>query len=199
MGRTRFRGLFCLVAAFSAATFADPLVEAASNAGAFGRGTFTDHSNLDVLPALVASAVLALLYVFLRARPLVAPKSFGFVRLLPAIFGAQLAVLYGMETVEQIVVAGHPLGGSIWLGAPAVIGLALHGVACILTSYALARGLDALTRAAVDIALFVRAIFLRMPSVRPSALRFRVDPPATARMHPLASRSGKRAPPLLLT
>jgi hypothetical protein len=199
MDRTRFRGLFCLVSAFSAATFADPLVEAASNAGAFGHGSFTDHSNLDVLPALVASAVLALLYVLLRARPLVAPKSFGFVPLLPAIFGAQLAVLYGMETLEQIIVAGHPLGGAIWLGAPSVIGLALQGIACILTSCALARGLDALTRAAIDIVLFVRAICLRMPSVDRSTLHVGVDSPATARLHPLASRTGKRAPPFLFT
>ena len=41
-----------------AAAIADPLVEFASNAGWFGAGNFTDHSNLDVVPALFAGVAL---------------------------------------------------------------------------------------------------------------------------------------------
>jgi len=213
MERTGFRGLFCLGVAALAATAADPLVEAASNAGWFGRRDYTDHSNVDVIPALVVSAVLALLYVFLRAQRLVAPRSLVVARvrdslragaskpvfpLLPAIFAMQLGVLYGMETIEQIVVAGHPLGGVIWLGAPAAIALVLHGCACVLTAYALAAVLDALTRAAVRIALFVCAIFLRQLHEHRRAPRLWLEPPVTVRQNPLASRSGKRAPPFLI-
>ncbi len=34
-------------------------------------------------------------------------------------FAVQVAVLYAMETIEQVVVRGHPLGGTLWLGGPA--------------------------------------------------------------------------------
>jgi hypothetical protein len=213
MERTGFRGLFCVAAAVSAATLADPLVEAASNAGCFGRGSYTDHSTLDVLPALLTSLVLALLCVFLRACPIVARGSLAFARrmraalggaptrplwpLLPAIFTVQLGVLYSMETIEQMVVAGHPLGGAVWLGAPAAIALVLHGAACVLTACALARVLDRLTRVAVDIALFVRAILLAATGEGRRAVRRSIAAPAGTRTHPLASRSGKRAPPFL--
>ena len=208
-----FRGLFCLAAAVLAAALTDPLVEAASNAGWFGRGTFTDYSTLDVVPALVVSAILAISYVLLRTRPFVAPKSLGFARrmrdslragavrpvlpLLPAIFIVQLGALYGMETLEQIAVAGHPLGGTLWLGAPVFVALALHGGACALVAYALARTLHAITRAVVDIALYVRAILLRRPrDSRRGAQRW-LELPAAAPQNPLGSRSGTRAPPFL--
>lgn len=216
MGRNGFRALFCVAAAVSAAAFADPLVEAASNGGFFGRGNFTDHSNLDVAPALLISIALAFLYAALRARPIVTPTSFAFARslremlrfgsrqsptpLLPAIFGLELGVLFVMETLEQIVVIGHPLGGSIWLGGPIAIALGLHGAACIVTAFLLTRALDALTRTVVAIALFVCAAnFLRETRGFQGARLAAIEPHVAARMHPLASRSGKRAPPLLLT
>jgi len=211
MDRAGFRRLFYFAVAVSAATLADPLVEAASNAGWFGSGSYTDHSNLDVIPALLTSSGLALLYVFLRARALVAARPPAFARrlrasfrdgasksvlpLLPWIFAAQLGVLYGMETIEQIVVAGHPLGGAVWLGAPLAIALALHGAACVLVAYALARALDALTHAAVHLAQFVRTVFLRPSREQRRAAQLWHARPAAARRNPLASRAGKRAPP----
>jgi len=207
------QGLFCLGVAISAATFADPLVEFASNAGWFGPGNFTDHSNLDVVPALVSAAALALLYVIVRVREIVAPGSRDFARrlraslrahaakpalpLLPAMFAAQITTLYGMETIEQIVVAGHPLGGCIWLGAPAVIALALHAAACVLTAFVLSRILESLTRVAVDIVLFVRALFLAEAAERKRALKATIDQPRPARTNPLASCLAMRAPPIL--
>jgi pimeloyl-ACP methyl ester carboxylesterase len=208
--------LFCATAAVSAAAFADPLVEAASNGGFFGRGNFTDRSNLDVAPALLTSIALAFLYAVLRARPIVTPASLAFARslretlragsgqslrpFLPAIFGLELVVLFVMETLEQIVVFGHPLGGSIWLGGPIATALALHAAACIATAILLRMALDALTRTVVAIALFVRAanVFRETRDFRGSRLAA-LEPHARARMHPLASRCGKRAPPLLLT
>ena len=59
---------FCLAAAVIAAAIADPVVEFASNHGAFGAGNFTDHSSLDVVPALIAGLIAAALAVGLRVR-----------------------------------------------------------------------------------------------------------------------------------
>ena len=102
-----------------------------------------------------------------------------------------------METSEQIVVAGHPLSGTVWLGAPVAVALAVHAVACVLSACALSHTLLALTRTAVTIALFVRAVFMRRRSAGARAPRFRLEPPAETRANPLASRAGKRAPPLV--
>ena len=213
MERLGFRGLFCLVVAVSAATLANPFVESAANLGWFGRGSFTDHSNLDVLPALLCAAALGLFYVCLRARSIIAPGSLAFDRqlrdslrtcaskpilpLLPAIFAAELIVLFSMETLEQIAVTGHPLGGIIWLGAPAAIGLVLHGIACVVMAYVVARALESLTRAAVDLALFVCAIFLEETCDARLTHKAFDEPGATARTNPLASHSANRAPPIL--
>ncbi len=205
------RGLFCLVVAVCAATLADPMVEAASNAGFFGPHTFTDHSSLDVVPALVTSVLLGLTYVALQVRrTLTARTPFdGWLRdalaararerhapLLPTTFAIQLAVLFGMETVEQIIVTGHALGGTIWLGAPIAIAVAIHLAACAFTSYVLGRALDALARVAVVLAVAAWAILLeRSHDAGCGAIRMR-ELPLRGRTNPLAFRSGLRAPPL---
>jgi hypothetical protein len=211
MDRARYRGLFCLAVAVSAASLTDPLVEGASNAGWFGAANFTDHSTIDVVPALLTAAVLAVLYVVLRARPLAARhpdavarlraslrpcRSRPLVRLVPAIFAVQLGVLYCMETVEQVVVAGHAQGGLIWLGAPAAIALALHFAACLVATFVLARALDALTRAALDITSFVWTVLLERGCRQCTQVAWFELPPIVPK-HPLASRAGKRAPPFL--
>ncbi len=46
----------------------DPVVEFFSNAGAFGAQQYTDHSNLDVIPALLVGAALSALFVIVLAR-----------------------------------------------------------------------------------------------------------------------------------
>ena len=212
MRRAAFRGVFCLVTAVTAAALADPFVEAASNAGLFGPGTYTDHSTIDVVPALAAAAAFALLYVIVRARPALADRSRALARrlqaidraagatplaaLFPLVFTAQLGMLFAMETVEQIAIAGHPLGGTLWLGAPVPIALALHALACVVTSAVLTHALAALTRAAVRIVLFVREVAVVRSAARPLVSRPRRSF-ATVRVHPLATRAGKRAPPFL--
>ena len=140
------RTWFCLAAALVAASIADPLVEFASNRGVFGRGVWTDHSNQDVLPALCAGLLLAAVYVALRTlrllkRRFVAPAAAG--SLLPYVFALQIALLFVMETLEQQVVTGHALGGTVWLGGPPPASLAAHAVACVAVTFLLGR----LTRA----------------------------------------------------
>ena len=57
-----------IAAAVIAAAIADPMIESASNAGWFGPGILTDHSNLDVLPALICGAIFVACFLTLRVR-----------------------------------------------------------------------------------------------------------------------------------
>jgi len=210
MNDRRLRGLFALTAAAAAATVTDPVVETASNAGCFGPGSFTDHSTADVVPVLAVASLAALTYVYLRARPATsvateASATCSSARavaqpclpLLPWIFASQLAVLFAMETCEQIAVTGHPLGGTVWLGAPVAIALTVHAVACVLSAFALARILPGLTRAAVALALLVRRSRGRLAVEARGTRVSASDAPATPPADPMAARLGKRAPPLL--
>jgi hypothetical protein len=197
------RAWFCIAAALVGASTADPLVEFASNSGRFGPGSFTDHSNQDVLPALAAGLALGAVYVFLRARRTLAAHDGALVRtigvrsLLPCVFAIQIALLYGMETVEQFVVAGHSLGGTIWLGGPPLASLGVHAAICVLTTLLMARLTRFLSRKAVTLAArIVAAIGLAPRS--PAMLFLRVSQRADERrLAPLRRRIGERAPPQL--
>jgi hypothetical protein len=130
------RALLCGSAALTAAAVTDPIVEAASNAGFFGRGSFTDHSNLDVMPALALAAFAVLAWaVFLLRRGYGtddrAPAAF-LRAFMPAIFALQILVLFTMESAEQCAVYGHLLGGTIWMGAPVLAALGAHFAGALL-------------------------------------------------------------------
>jgi hypothetical protein len=202
------RTWFCILVAVVAAALADPLVEFASNAGAFGRCNCTDHSNLDVFPALFVGLVLGIALLSLRIRKLLV-ASFGrtpapaavlaprpLMRIVPVVFAIQLAVLFAMETTEQFIVRGHGLGGTIWLGAPVPISLAIHATFAIIATFAISRLLCTITQASVRIVIFLRAIVLsargQLRTLAP--LRY---PMAFRRTTPLVCRNGMRAPPLL--
>ncbi len=204
------RRWFCIAAALIAASIADPLMEFASNRGLFGPGSLTDHSNQDVFPALAVGLAFGAGYLVLRVRRLLArgetplavrvpahSQPRPFLRLLPIVYVVQLMVLFAMETVEQVVVAGHPLGGTVWLGGPPVVSLAVHAACCGLTTLLLGSLLRELTRKAVNIVVaIVDAIGLASRSSH--ALFIRVLHRADARRRaPLLSRIGDRAPPLL--
>ncbi|MGB6984452.1 MAG: hypothetical protein WBD74_00605, partial [Candidatus Aquilonibacter sp.] len=144
MRRTAIRVWFTLAAAVIAAAIADPCVETVANAGWFGPGNFTDHSTLDVVPALVSGAVLIAICLAMRIRRELLRASGEALRadverLLPALFATQLGVLWTMETGEQIVVAGHPLGGTIWLGGPLWFSLTVHALVGLGVALALAQ------------------------------------------------------------
>lgn len=195
---------FCIAAALVAASFADPLVEFASNSGAFGAGSFTDHSNWDVFPALGTGVVLAAIYIALRVRRAFVRRHVhdvlrpsALLSLLPFVFAAQIALLYVMETAEQFVVTGHALGSVIWLGGPAPVSLAVHAVICVLSTFLLGRLACHLARSAATLVAHIIAAIAVAP--RSAAITFTlVSRRADARRRaPLLSRTGLRAPPPL--
>lgn len=179
-------------------------MEFASNAGLFGRGQFTDRSNLDVVPALAIGALLVIVYTAIRARAMLVDLRSSeralegnVLRLIPLAFGLQMSVLFAMETLEQIVVRGHALGGSIWLGGPAPISLLVHATVCALVAVVIAQSVRSLARVAVATIRHVRAVACRpLQPTRPIALR-ELDFAAFARFAPLLARLGERAPPAL--
>jgi hypothetical protein len=198
-----------LAAAAIAAAIADPLVEWASNAGLFGPGTYTDHSNLDVLPALGIGTAFLAAHLFLRVRRMLhrvpapglariscdALRS-GIAPLLPAIFGMQLLTLFAMETIEQVVVCGHVLGGAIWLGAPVAIGLASHALACCAVAWSLSALLHVFATTAVRAIRSIQAMATRpVHGMPPVHLRLFLGCGANLRAFALCSAGGRAPPP----
>jgi hypothetical protein len=203
---------FCLAVAVIAAAVADPLVEAASNAGWFGPGSFTDHSSADVLPALTLGCGFVTLYVALRVRSMLAssrantPRAvrisnealgYSVLGLLPAIFALQIVVLFSMETAEQFAVWGHGLGGTIWLGGPVTVSLTAHAVVCVVVTLAVARAIRSLASVALRVIRLMRVLATLLPqkqSPKVGICQTAVVWSWTA----FAPRSlGERAPPLL--
>jgi hypothetical protein len=210
MGLWSIRLWFCGAVAVIAAAVADPMLEFASNAGWFGPGNFTDHSNLDVLPALGFGLLCAALHVALRARAALArrrgvPQADLFqtsrraLDVTPAIllaiaFPLQLGVLCTMESLEQLAVAGHELGGSVWMGAPAGIAIAFHALVCLVVAsiaFASVRSLAAVT------VRLVQRFTVRRRSVSRLVLRTRARGAARHVYTPVLCRIGERAPPFL--
>ena len=193
------KAIFCLAAAVTAAAAIDPAVEWLANAGFFGPGRFTDHSNLDVIPVLVLGLLFSVIFVAGSAHRIVrrfASEVGSIPRLLPAIFVMQLLVLWSMETVEQIVVTGAPLGGTIWLGGPAMISLAFHALSCLVCTWLLARTLHWSANMVVAVVSFIRELFaVRAPNR--TLRRSRASEIAPSRfLEPILARLNGRAPPV---
>jgi hypothetical protein len=190
-----------LAVAIIAAAVADPVVEFASNAGCFGPGSFTDRSNLDVLPALVAGISVLALYLCGAARAVLAGTALPrrLMSLVPTIFIFQIVALYVMETAEQFIVGGHTLGPAVWLGGPIVASLAIHAAFCTAVTFWIARSARQLTVTTLRViqlikttASFAAHVFEILRHPRSDAGRFR-------QLVPVLCRIGERAPPLLPT
>ncbi len=206
------RCAFVCVVAVLAAAIADPLVEWASNAGWFGAGHFTDRSTVDVLPTLAVALLAACALGGLQIAKLVTGRAAGWLRVsdtvlrkqsllraLPFAFALQLGVLYTMETLEQLAVRGHLLGGTIWLGGPAPIALLVHAVACVCVALATLRLLRAFTRVASRI--IARILEPGSRSAQPPANRSRSrrDAGTSLQLIGVLAHLRERAPPLLRT
>jgi hypothetical protein len=198
MAKITVRWGFCAALAVISAALADPLAEFASNAGWFGRGSFTDHSNLDVVPALVAGVGLMTLYLIRKARLLVAGGAFprGVAPMLPAILLLQVLALYGMETCEQLVVDGHVLGPAVWLGAPPLISLTIHAAICAAVSLWFGRSIRTLAATTLRVIRLIRAIATF--AVRSSGVPARrvFDARSFKELAPVLCSIGERAPPV---
>jgi hypothetical protein len=204
------KALFCLAAAIVAATAIDPAMEFLSNRGTFGAGDFTDHSNLDVAPALCAGLIFSLVLLagiarralhvggsapdWLRGCACVADNR-ALARCLPAIFALQLAVLWSMETLEQIAVAGRPLGGAIWLGGPIPVSLLLHAAGCLAFAWLLARALRWSAETIVDVVAFIRQLFCALVPQRTVRPPRALDLAPARFLEPILARLNGRAPP----
>lgn len=202
--------LFRVVVAVAAAAVADPLVERLSDTGMFGPGRFTDHSNLDVIPALLVAFGLSALFVAVLAarmlrKPVYPPQwlrryageldSASVCRMLPSIFVLQIVALLGMETLEQIITAGHPLGGALWLGGPIAFSLCGHFLSCAIFTWALFHALHWSAREivrVVRIALEILRRLLEPAQVPHSALCFAARPKC---IEPYLHSLQGRAPP----
>lgn len=197
MPRASIKLWFCLVVAVAAAAIADPLIETASNAGWFGSGNYTDHSNADVGPAFALSVVFLGLYFASRIRRMPARAVTGSAvwRLLPFIFAAQLLTLFVMESCEQYAVVGHLLGPAVWLGAPIAVSLCAHALCCVLATFAASRFLEILYGKTLELVRLVCAIVVRATVLGNATFVYLA---ADTVPHPslrALCRMGERAPP----
>lgn len=205
------RGWFCVAVAFIALAVADPLTEWASNRGLFGPGEFTDHSNADALPVLLAGLLFAAFHLAARGRYAARASEYEsrrwfaawgrvldrgtVMRLLPRAFALQIAALWIAETLEQFIVVGHGLGGIVWLGAPIVAAIVLHAAFCLTVGLVAALGIRAFASTALRVACFVAAFTTLSPGETKSTFRRRSFSPARRMAAPLVCRIGERAPP----
>jgi hypothetical protein len=190
---------FSLALAVIAAAIADPLVECASNAGWFGPGSFTDRSNLDVLPSLIAGSAFLAILMFRKASAILAgeviPRHFA--ALIPSIFAMQIGVLYVMETAEQLLTAGHVAGPTTWLGGPLPVSLAVHAAVCAGVTFAIARSHRVLAATALRVIRLVRAIAVfAAQAAAPVARRF--EHLSFSEPLRVLCALGERAPPIAL-
>jgi hypothetical protein len=208
----RHTALFCLAAAVTVAAAIDPAMEWLSNRGLFGPGQLTDRSNLDVIPALLAGFVFSLLVVAGLVRRAIGGRAYApdwlrrcavagderaVVTLLPAIFALQLFVLWAMETLEQFVVAGHPLGGTIWLGGPIAVSLAFHAAGCLTFTGILSLTLRWSAQTIVQVVTLIRRLCSRLAPLRTARPVRALEIPASRFLAPIIARLNGRAPPFL--
>jgi hypothetical protein len=207
------RSWFCVAVALIALAIADPLTEWASNRGVFGPGDFTDHSNADVLPALLVGLIFIALHLLARGRYAARASAYeaqrwfaawsraldmrSLARLLPFTLGLQIAALWLAETLEQFLIYGHGLGGSVWLGGPLLAALTIHLTLCAIVALASTLVIGALARTALRAARVVVALaLLALREAHPIARRWAYLP--TRRFSaPLVCRIGGRAPPFV--
>lgn len=110
----------------------------------------------------------------------------------------QIATLYGMESIEQFLAFGHPLGGLAWLGGPPLIALLIHVGVSLLT----VTGLIAMMRGIAHACRIVRTLIsiriIRSRDALPPKLSQRRAFRPIRRLDVPARRLFKRGPPVLV-
>lgn len=208
---TAIKVWFCAAVAMIAAAIANPLIESASNAGRFGPGNFTDHSTWDVVPVLLVGLLFVLAHLRLRIRNALAESQDSanwlrltknalgrnVLRLVPLICAIQISVLCLMETVEQQVVYGHTLGGSLWIGGPIAISLATHAMTCTLIAILASKLLDVFADATVQLIQLIQALALLPARASLPVFLTRLDFNCIHESAGVLGHTGERAPPIL--
>lgn len=123
----------------------------------------------------------------------------NFLVLAPIVFSLQLALLCAMESIEQIVTFGQPLGFTAALGAPLLLALGVHALmalfvcgAAVLFSRALAQAARALTQAVEP---YIRRLLRAQSSTPSTQCQYAISRIECARLKPLARRIANRPPP----
>lgn len=210
MTRFTIRFWFCLAVATIAAAIADPMVEYASNAGWFGPGRFTDHSNGDVIPALLAGLLLVGIFAALKVRADIGGAKTNVFRafdracgpalvgLLPFAYALQLIALYVMESCEQMVLWGHLGSATLWLGAPVIVSLSVHAIICVAVAFAAAKLVNLFGATTLRVIRLIRSLACSARLV-PQVPAKRTLGTVTFERLVLANRGiGERAPPFSL-
>jgi hypothetical protein len=102
-----------------------------------------------------------------------------------------------METCEQTAIWGHPLGGTIWLGGPIAISLALHAIAGVAVAGLFSRALRWL---AIRVAVVLSLVQLLVLAAKQTLLTHTITSGVVLHYpaeHALRRLRG-RAPPQLL-
>jgi hypothetical protein len=196
--------------ALLAAVLGDAVVEGISDAGSLWHGDYTDQSSIDLLPVLllaVAATIGALgLIVLHQAREHGhSPRSImissarvfmtrNVVSALPFILALQFAVLFVMETAEQVIVYGHALGGAVWLGGPVAASAVIHALFSVAIAFWLANRVRVAAKAILRVLARIAASD-RGVRVRAAILR-RTEPVTRARDLVVICSSIVRGPPV---
>lgn len=181
-------------------------------------GPYGTYSHSAIIPTLLAAcglACFALLILMGEAVERDAPSPCDWLshvaarmgqasefRIAAAVFVIQLLLLMAMESAEQTVAFGHPLGFTASLGSPPGIVLAAHAIAALIVVSLLMQACRGLTLAVRAIANAMRPILrlsARETIATPSVRRLRIEAGSEIKHRtPLARRIASRPPPAQL-
>jgi hypothetical protein len=227
LARKESRLPFACAVALIAAAIGDPIVEAISNTGIFGHG-YSDNNHLGVIPTLIAGTALYVLLVirlylakvnlceitsrskrsrrsatelrddwlidiarYVNARPAAHD--------LPVIIALQFVALYLMESAEQLALGERLMGGTMWLGGPALFSVVAHTLITIACTLVIARVMRRIVKRVAQIVETAIEFLLDIRAVGDTGVfahrRIGFVVARTQARH--ACRIGERAPPLL--
>jgi hypothetical protein len=200
--------------ALCAADIAHSAIAALTRAGLVV-GTYESYSHGAILPTLLTACMLASI-AFLNVlgealakaarmrddwlrHVAIHVRKISPLKLVPAMFAAQLLALLAMERTEQVAALGHPLGLAASLGAPLLVVLAVHFMVALIVVFAISRTCRALVIAARVLADAIAPPTPRLPVLKPAPpnvslpiqIRSRI-----ARRLALAYHIANRPPPL---
>ncbi len=208
---------FLLAVALVAAALGDAFVETVSNSGLVGAG-YADDNHASVLPAFLLGVIAALEAARRRCCALLrrgerraeADQTLALMRRyrdvsplrdLPLVLTLQFALLFVMESAEQVAFGGKLLGGTAWLGGPIAFSLIAHatlGAGCMLLLRWFVRRVPGAVATFVRDALDYLAYVLIAAARSASCIRTarRDERPRHWAQAPHSRRIRDRAPPL---